>query len=116
MRTFIKACTFVLLVGCQQLDDGSGSLYAKSIGSDVYPVDPGVHMGIVILVDNTGQVTPLLSNAAAYARYAIELSLTSPASSESEEMAMVTDIANGGIPIETAKVYHTGIRGRVRTC
>ena len=40
-----------------------------------------------------------------------------PASSESEEMAMVlAEIANGGIPIETAKrLVSTGIRGRVRT-
>lgn len=104
MKIAISLCTLLLLFGCAPLDDTTSMLSAKGGKSATYPVSADVHFGEPGVSDREfGQISPTVSNAFAYARYAVEHfgELDHAHNAYAIAMTMARE-AEQGIPYETA--------------
>ena len=104
MKIALSLCTLLICFGCAPLDDTTSMLSAKGGTSETYPVTADVHFGIPGDSDvDRGQLSPTVSNAFAYARYAVEHLGSFGRTDDAYAIAMtMAREAEQGIPYETA--------------
>lgn len=104
MKIALSLCTLLIWFGCAPLDDTTSVLSAKGGKSEIYPVSTNVHFGDPRYTDGElGQVSATVSNAFAYARYAVEHFDDVDRADDAYTIAMtMAREAEQGIPYETA--------------